>query len=1102
MSQLEQQDFSGGMTDYINSNDPTKFEKADGFIIDNDNKLKSCPGTTIFETGSYQVANAERIGHLDVYNDKLIVQSSHHLYYPDSTGWLEIKGNESIYNLANQLKTVLNSHYCNITTSIDTYGSFATTSLLFSKNGGSLACTLNGAGHTGGDGFTLGTGRLEIAAGEGEGDWWYKAKYSGDTVYNADPNTGTLMAYICSPSTWSGDYSYPLYLGTFFGPLTSTTHYCMQIRQHVVSDALKLQIYENGTPIVDYSIGTAGTALKTGSLFELSYNFSAIDKYASRVILWIDGVEACDVTGFFFSIPSTENVRFGGATEATGAAAAFVNWVAWKDTAATSSIYVGTGDDDPGVSTYHATADLTNTIEASAATSDSTLITLATELLASYDAHEGDMELSSSWLYHDAKETADHSLTSAVAPTTVAECVTRLNDLQIKFNAHEADSSGHTAQNVNQLDIGAGASNDGLLEITASSYISTDSWQKHLFFANDSFEPIQKLYVENGVYRLLSASLPPLTRTPSLCSGGSSTNTYLYAFYYKQTYTIGDVTYTQYGPITYTSIENVTAPDASNIQISDITFPSSLSNSDNFGDITLVIARTESNGTSYYEVAETRRDFYNDSTVDATLITNDPIYNSGSLEDHEPFPACKYITITNDVMYGGYIKESSLENPNRIRFSIPGILWASPATFYKDLDAAVTGLSNYQGKVLGFTADTLNRLEGYLDSAGDGLVTSTRVSGNVGCISNNSIVKTTEGVYFAAKDGFYLTNGYELKKLSLDLDLTTYKGWTNTAAKRLKIYGTNDAINGFVYWSVVDSGSDNDKIVIYNKRTGGFTTRSNQNHSIVGSSEYTMTPTALLCTDISSTPYGVGSAVVTYDLVIGHTKGYVFRTTSSYDSDLEPLSATYPNTPAQWYRIAIPYNFKSLAFNAGTDLLRKWWSYVKFVFQQSGALNLAVNCYNDLVSTARALISVNVADLSSGIIPIIRKFPAGYLRATKKQIELVVSNELIYQSSDYCTAIISGTTCTLTDTATYDWPSDCRGYTIRFSADSYVTSYNITARAADALTLATAPAAGTYSWQIYGKKTEQPMKILSMVLNFTPMGGKEKDTGESFKAGN
>jgi len=89
----------------------------------------------------------------------------------------------------------------------------------------------------------------------------------------------------------------------------------------------------------------------------------------------------------------------------------------------------------------HTGAQDTSAIPA-AATDLATLKTLAAALLTAYAAHNADMILDAEWAYHTAQGKAC-TLTSAVAPTTLAECITRLNDLKAKYNDHEDETTGH-----------------------------------------------------------------------------------------------------------------------------------------------------------------------------------------------------------------------------------------------------------------------------------------------------------------------------------------------------------------------------------------------------------------------------------------------------------------------------------------------------------------------------------------------------------------------------------------------------------------------------------------------------------------------------------
>ena len=92
--------------------------------------------------------------------------------------------------------------------------------------------------------------------------------------------------------------------------------------------------------------------------------------------------------------------------------------------------------------TRHTTGQQATTAIPAACTNLATLKTLAAALLTAYAAHNTDMAKAADWAYHTAQG-KDSALTSAVAPTTLAECITRLNDLKVKYNDHEDETAGH-----------------------------------------------------------------------------------------------------------------------------------------------------------------------------------------------------------------------------------------------------------------------------------------------------------------------------------------------------------------------------------------------------------------------------------------------------------------------------------------------------------------------------------------------------------------------------------------------------------------------------------------------------------------------------------
>ena len=74
-------------------------------------------------------------------------------------------------------------------------------------------------------------------------------------------------------------------------------------------------------------------------------------------------------------------------------------------------------------------------------------ITFLTEALTDFAAHEADAQLGAAWAYHAADSVADDSLASVVAPTTLAECITRANDLSAKYELHQIDATSHAVGN-------------------------------------------------------------------------------------------------------------------------------------------------------------------------------------------------------------------------------------------------------------------------------------------------------------------------------------------------------------------------------------------------------------------------------------------------------------------------------------------------------------------------------------------------------------------------------------------------------------------------------------------------------------------------------
>ncbi len=109
---------------------------------------------------------------------------------------------------------------------------------------------------------------------------------------------------------------------------------------------------------------------------------------------------------------------------------------------------------------------------AAVATDYESMIALATSLLTLYKAHNDDAAKSSGWDYHDGE--LDTALVSHVAPTTMGEAKTRLEDLKAKFNTHEASVTPHVGGTVPADEVTAAGVSYGNANFVLMSDVKAD----------------------------------------------------------------------------------------------------------------------------------------------------------------------------------------------------------------------------------------------------------------------------------------------------------------------------------------------------------------------------------------------------------------------------------------------------------------------------------------------------------------------------------------------------------------------------------------------------------------------------------------------------
>lgn len=702
--------------------------------------------------------------------------------------------------------------------------------------------------------------------------------------------------------------------------------------------------------------------------------------------------------------------------------------------------------------TEHTTAvDAAHQITSSNATDYDSLVTLVTELLTDYDLHEGDAELGAAWVYHAAQEASDHSLTSLVAPVTLAECVTKLLDFKSKFNAHDADTTAHGTDTLHQ-----------------------------------SSEVID----------------------PTITPGANTGKSFIYAFCYKYSYKIGTVTHEWRGPIRQVSVSNADAPQTNANAISAIpTLVNGTTENFHTTSIVVEIYRTTNAGTVFYYVGEVTNGTttYTDNSADTTIDDNRTLYTSGGTLEYEPPPRCKYVVTANDCVWYLNTKEGSVNYPNRIRQSNKNQPSAAP--HYADVEETILGAGAIGIYPIVFCENgKIYRLEGTFNAQGQNGIVKREISRITTLVSNRSIVNAKGGLFFAAEDGFYFTDGNSVQKISGSINVS-YKRII-AAGYKTRVSGAYDPIRDRVLFAVQqdDDSSDND-----------FTW--------VCHCKYGVSPTMPFTT--FSGGYWTDNYAPTYlywynsEMLHGDRRGYLLNFDESVYTDPKISTSV---APSSWQTRPIIYDYRSPAFSMGSTKIRKWGPKITLNADNQTNVSVAIYSHNDLTGEFIELKELRFRggiewgdetivwgndDLRWNYLPVIRgwrRVPSRYLRFLYKQVKFTNAYTIIDKSDDSATATVSNSANTaVLNSATFTWLSSAVDYYISFGDDAYDTQYLITARTTSTLTL-TDPSNdlvdnAAAEWMIKGYKKGEVLNIISYVIDYSPLtlttGAYDGSTGEN-----
>ena len=684
--------------------------------------------------------------------------------------------------------------------------------------------------------------------------------------------------------------------------------------------------------------------------------------------------------------------------------------------------------------------DTVNTVLSPDATDLDSLVTLTNELTTKYKGHDDDAELLSP-NFHQAQETSDNSLSSLLTVSTLSECLDRLNEIKLKFNAHDADPSSH---------------------VTSSSY------------------------------QVISFSEPT-------AAGSPGSNAYIYTLVAFYQYMVGTVTYQDLGPTFSMQVENVETPDVLPINVTGIP---TIANGSVFNwdtaNIYWQLYRTQANGTSSTLLATLTNgtSSYVDSTADADIEFTRPLYTDGGISQNEAPPRSKYNVTVNNCTWYGHVKLGTSEYKSRLYQSIAFDPDSVPGDYFIDIEDEIVGLGAINIYPIVFCKNHIYRVEGQIDEAGNGELIKREISRTIGGINHMSIVDAREGLFFCGNDGFYFTDGFKIQKLSHQLD-ESYKDLIQTNNQKERITGEYEKENDRIYWAVTEStaSSDNDKIWVLDLKWGisersTFTTISNIDSWSPSALGVTPDEKKFVIGDRRGYIFNFDSQIFT-DPKIDTGEAAADWDTKAIIYDFEWIKSKFGTSYNRKWISGIVVNLEnvtnlSLEIQGENDNSGAFHSLKEIRFRE----NIT---WGDEAGPEWGDFEKDYLWNTFPLISEKRRFPAKTLRCTYKSVRFTNSNTIITTSDQIGTATVDFALKTATlDTVGAQWPSDCVDQFLTFEQDDYALQYQILERTSDTVVTfldvsASAPS-GSTKWELRGIAKGEVFAINNFSIQWLPIG--------------
>ena len=287
---------------------------------------------------------------------------------------------------------------------------------------------------------------------------------------------------------------------------------------------------------------------------------------------------------------------------------------------------------------------------------------------------------------------------------------------------------------------------------------------------------------------------------------------------------------------------------------------------------------------------------------DEFLVTQEPFYTNGGEVENERPVAAQIVHSTGEFTY--YVdKDTVYQSKANEPSGVPG-------SFNAQGSDIILGLSSSRSIPVMFCADgRIYRIDGAFDDFGQGGMFPTQIASEVRIVGQNSIVQVNDEIYFAALDGFYRTNGYQVEKISERI-FKSYAKIVLTQTQRDRIYGIYEANERRLWWACSpENNSDNDEIYVADLRFADqkgvpLTKLNGKQYAYTGEEQHSDWTASALAFD--------GQYIYR-----AQADGFTFKHDPLLRSD------EYYNG-SEWVQTAIQYDLLTAIVSGGNPSLAKW----------------------------------------------------------------------------------------------------------------------------------------------------------------------------------